>query len=167
METSIRGIELIKHFESLKLEAYVCSGGKTTIGYGTTVYGDSKIKVKLGDKITIERAEELLKIDLNTFEAYIDRYIKVELSQDQFDALVCAVYNLGPVVLNEETSTLARLLNQVEYLKAADQFKWWRKSSGKVLKGLIRRRLSERNLFIGCKTYIYPEFEEWMWNEYK
>lgn len=152
MKTGIRGIELIKHFEGLKLDVYTCSGGVKTIGYGTTVYGDTKQKVKLGDTITKERAEELLRLDLVKFEGYVNKKVNVQLSQDQFDALVSIYYNCGPANING--STLVRLLNQGDYPLAAAEFRNWRKSGGKVLKGLERRRKAEEKLFCGCVKYL-------------
>ena len=59
MHCSEIGIELIKHFEGLRLTAYVCIGGKPTIGYGSTYYEDGS-RVNLGDVITLQQANELL-----------------------------------------------------------------------------------------------------------
>ncbi len=141
MHTSQRGLDLIKSFEGLRLTAYRCPADIPTIGYGTTA------GVKMGDTITKERAEELLREDVKRFEGYIDRLVKVPLTQGQWDALSSFVYNLGPGAL--EKSTLLRLLNAGDYSGAAAQFDRWVYASGKKLSGLVKRRAAERALFEG------------------
>jgi len=141
MHTSQRGLDLIKSFEGLRLTAYRCPADIPTIGYGTTA------GVKMGDTITKERAEELLREDVKRFEGYIERLVKVPLTQGQWDALSSFVYNLGPGAL--EKSTLLRLLNAGDYSGAAAQFDRWVYASGKKLSGLVKRRAAERALFEG------------------
>jgi len=144
MQTSKRGIELIKSFEGLRLDAYPdpgTGGAPWTIGFGTTA------GVKPGQTITKERAEELLREDVKRFEGYVDRLVKVPLTQGQYDALVSFVYNLGPGAL--ERSTLLDQLNRGDYDSAAEQFGRWVKAGGKTLAGLVRRRAAERALFEG------------------
>ena len=104
MKTSYIGVSLIKQFEGLKLNAYLCSANVPTIGYGNTYYLNGT-KVKLGDKISQEQAEELLKDILKKFEAIVNRKLKVKVSQNQFDALVSHTYNTGG------SDTLFRLIN--------------------------------------------------------
>ncbi|MBK3797549.1 muraminidase [Pseudomonas sp. Choline-3u-10] len=139
MQTSQRGIDLIKSFEGLSLTAYKDVVGVVTIGYGTTS------GVKMGDKITKERAEELLRDDVKRFEGYVEQLVKVPLMQGQHDALVSFTYNLGPGAL--EKSTLLDQLNRGDYHSAAEQFGRWVKAGGKTLAGLVRRRAAERALF--------------------
>lgn len=139
MHTSQKGLDLIKSFEGLRLSAYKDVVGVVTIGYGTTS------GVKMGDTITKERAEELLREDVARFEAQVLRLVKVPLTQGQHDALVSFVYNLGAG--NLSNSTLLRLLNAGDYAGAAAQFDRWNKAGGKVLAGLVRRRAAERALF--------------------
>ena len=142
MHTSQKGLDLIKSFEGLRLSAYKDVVGVVTIGYGTTS------GVKMGDTITKERAEELLREDVKRFEGYVDRLVKVPLTQGMFDALVSFTYNLGPGAL--EKSTLLDQLNLGDYDGAAEQFDRWTKAGGKVLSGLVRRRAAERALFEGA-----------------
>ena len=139
MQTSQRGIDLIKSFEGLRLSAYRCPADIPTIGYGTTS------GVKIGDTITKERAEELLREDVRRFEDQVLRLVKVPLTQGQFDALTSFVYNLGAG--NLSNSTLLRLLNAGDYAGAAAQFERWNKAGDKTLAGLVRRRAAERALF--------------------
>ena len=100
MKISLEGLSLIKKFEGCKLEAYYCSGGVLTIGYGHTG------KVKETDVITQDEADRLLKGDILKFEQYVSDNVKVDLDQSQFDALVCWTYNLG--VGNLRSSTMLK-----------------------------------------------------------
>ena len=90
MNTSQKGIDLIKIFEGLRLTAYkpVSTEKYWTIGYGH--YGPDVFK---NMTITKERAEDLLKQDLKKFEAVVDKLSN--LTQNQFDALVSICYNIG------------------------------------------------------------------------
>lgn len=146
MQTSDKGIALIKQFEGCKLTAYQDSVGVWTIGYGWTqpVYGKP---IRAGMTIKQETAERLLKTGLVRYESDVSRLVKVGLTQGQFDALVSFTYNLGARSLS--TSTLLRRLNAGDYAGAADEFLRWNKAGGKVLNGLTRRREAERDLFLG------------------
>ena len=141
MRTSQRGMNLIKSFEGLRLQAYQDSVGVWTIGYGATR------GVKPGMSITKDQAERMLLNDVQRFEPEVERLVKVPLNSSQWDALICFTYNLGAA--NLESSTLLRLLNAGDYAGAADQFPRWNKAGGKVLPGLARRRAAERDLFLG------------------
>ena len=146
MQTSDKGIALIKQFEGCKLTAYQDSVGVWTIGYGWTKPVDGK-PIRAGMTIKQETAERLLKTGLVSYENDVSRLVKVDLTQGQFDALVSFTYNLGARSLS--TSTLLRKLNAGDYAGAADEFLHWNKAGGKVLNGLTRRREAERDLFLG------------------
>lgn len=143
--TSNVGINLISSFEDTKLKAYDDGVGVWTIGTGTTIYPNG-VKVKKGDTCTLEQAKTYFAHDLKRFEATVNKLVKVPLSQNQFDAVVSLVYNIGSG--NFESSTLLKKLNAKDYQGAADQFPRWNKGGGKVLRGLVRRRAAERALFI-------------------
>lgn len=145
MQTSDKGIALIKEFEGCKLTAYQDSVGVWTIGYGWTQPVDGK-PIRAGMTIKQETAERLLKTGLVSYEIDVSRLVKVSLTQGQFDALVSFTYNLGARSLS--TSTLLRKLNAGDYAGAADEFLRWNKAGGKVLNGLSRRREAERALFL-------------------
>lgn len=145
MQTSDKGISLIKQFEGCKLTAYQDSVGVWTIGYGWTLPVDGK-PIRAGMTIKQETAERLLKTGLVSYESDVSRLVKVGLTQGQFDALVSFTYNLGARSLS--TSTLLRKLNAGDYAGAADEFLRWNKGGGKVLNGLTRRREAERALFL-------------------
>ena len=145
MQTSDKGIALLKEFEGCKLTAYQDSVGVWTIGYGWTQPVDGK-PIRAGMTINQETAERLLKTGLVSYESDVYRLVKVGLTQGQFDALVSFTYNLGARSLS--TSTLLRKLNAGDYAGAADEFLRWNKAGGKVLNGLTRRREAERALFL-------------------
>jgi len=145
LNTSAEGIALIKKFEGCELEAYQCSAGVWTIGYGHTK------DVVEGMEITQEQAEQMLVDELHEYESYINKYVTVALSQNQFDALVSWVYNLGPA--NLKSSTMLKVLNDGKYEDVPYQMKRWNKAGGKVLDGLVRRREAEALLYQGREWY--------------
>lgn len=148
MKTSNQGKTLIKKYEGFKSSAYKCPAGIWTIGYGTTrIKGDP---VNPGLTISKEEAESLLEDDLIPFEKCLNDSVEVPISQNQFDALISFIYNLGCGTFKK--SSLLVKLNQGKYLEAANLFLQYDKAkvSGvlKSLKGLTERRNSERNLFL-------------------
>ena len=139
MKTSPKGIALIKEFEGLRLKAYKCPGGVWTIGYGHTV------GVKPGMVISEAQAEEYLKADLIAFERYLNG-LGLALNQNQFDALVSFIYNVGTG--NFYSSTLLRKVRaNPQDNSIMDEFLRWVYSKGRVLPGLQRRRLAEMKLY--------------------
>jgi lysozyme len=145
MKTSSRGLDLIKQFEGFEPKAYVCPAGVLTIGYGSTGK-----HVARGQTITRDEATALLAKDVVRFEKAVNK-LGVKLTQNQFDALVAFVYNVGEG--NFATSTLARRLKAGDMAGAAAQFAVWNKARVKgvltVLNGLTRRRAAEAALFAG------------------
>ncbi|VXA55274.1 Lysozyme [Acinetobacter proteolyticus] len=145
MKTSQVGIDLISSFEDTVLQAYDDGLGVWTIGIGTTIYPNG-VKVKKGDSCTLDQAKSYFAHDLKRFEASVNNLVKVPLSQNQFDALVSLVYNIGQTAFSK--STLLKKLNAKDYQGAADEFPKWNRGGGKVMNGLTRRRASERALFL-------------------
>ena len=141
----MEGLSLIKKFEGCELEAYKCSAGVWKIGYGHTK------GFTPNDSISQEEAEQMLVDELHEYESYVNEYVTVALSQNQFDALVSWVYNLGPA--NLKASTMLKVLNSGEYEDVPAQMKRWNKAGGKVLEGLIRRREAEACLFQGKEWF--------------
>ena len=141
MDISQEGLSLIKKFEGCELEAYRCAANVLTIGYGSTK------GVKEGDTITQEEADNLLLHEMNEYEGYINDMVEVNLEQNQFDAMVSWVFNLGPA--NLKASTLLKVLNSKDYDGVPMQIKRWNKAAGQVKQGLIRRREAEALLFEG------------------
>ena len=145
MSTSQNGINLISSFEGCELKAYLCPAKVWTIGFGTTVYPNG-VKVKKGDSCTLDQAKQFKAHDLKNFEKAVNNLVKVQLTQNQFDALVSFTYNIGAGAF--EKSTLLKKLNAGDYQGVADQFTVWNKGGGKVLQGLVNRRAKERELFL-------------------
>ncbi|WP_319205630.1 lysozyme [uncultured Ilyobacter sp.] len=139
------GYDLLKNSEGLKLEAYLCPAGKWTIGYGSTLYEDGS-KVKEGDSITKERAENLMINLLSKYEKDVKKLIKVQLDDNQFSALVDFTYNVGTG--NFRNSTLLRKINSGEMVGASKEFERWVYSNKVKLPGLIKRRKEEKALFL-------------------
>ena len=139
-------LNLIKEHEGLRLSAYKCTGRKWTIGCGHTA------NVKPYDVITIDEAEELLQKDIETAERAVNELVKVKLNQNQFDALVSFVFNIGRGSLKDGTgfisSTMLKFINAGHFPLAAGQFDRWVYSDGKITKGLVKRRAAEKALFL-------------------
>lgn len=154
--------QLIKQFEGLRLEAYLCAAGYPTIGWG-------HIKgVKLGDTINEAQAVTFLREDIANFESQLLKALNadaIEIKQCEFDALICFAFNLGST--NLVNSTLWHKLKAGDTAGASKQFTSWVyakrtvKLDGKSytinepLRGLCARRLSEQSLFDG-DLKIYP-----------
>ena len=136
---SIPSLELIKTFEGLRLEAYLCPANIWTIGYGHTK------TARKGMKITNAEAEELLTGDIAWVKSCVDTAVKTELNANQVAAVYSFIYNVGAGAFR--SSTLLRKLNQDDHTGATDEFKRWNKGGGKVLAGLTRRRAAEAKLF--------------------
>jgi lysozyme len=139
MQPSENAIQLVKANEGLRLEAYQDAAGIPTIGYGHTA------GVHMIQTITQEQADAFLEHDLAVAAAAVNQLVKVPLTQNQFDALVSFVFNLGEGHL--ACSTLLKWLNSGHYQDAAKQFDAWCMACGKVFQGLVKRRAAERALF--------------------
>ncbi len=139
MNISEAGFNLIRKFEGCRLLAYDDSVAIHTIGYGHT------LGVCRGDTCTQEQAEQWLKEDARHAENCVNHSVSVALTQNEFDALVSFVFNLGCGALTG--STLLRKLNDGDPNGAGDQFGRWNKTGGIVLAGLMARRKAEADLF--------------------
>jgi lysozyme len=135
------GIELIKRHEGLRLAAYLCPANVWTIGYGHT--GD----VKPEHRITEHQADVLLAYDLERFEQCVSRVTdRVDLTENQFSALVSFAFNVGVEAFNR--STLRKFVLGCDWEGAAREFDKWVHAGGRVLPGLVKRRADERALFL-------------------
>ena len=138
------GLDLIKAYEKLKLVAYYATPDEKARGICTIGWGHIK-GVKPGDVCTEEEAKAYLVEDCAEAEQAVYGLVRVPLNQNQYDALVSLVFNIGSG--NFASSTLLRKLNQEDYAGAAAEFPRWNKQSGKVLNGLTKRRAIEQALF--------------------
>lgn len=134
------GLALIKNFEGCRLQSYQDSAGVWTIGWGHT-------GPEVGPNMTITQAQAdaYLAGDLAKFEACVGDMVEVNLTPNQFAALVSFAYNLGCGALHG--STLLRKVNAEDFAGAQQQFGNWVYAGGQVLEGLVRRRAAEAALF--------------------
>lgn len=140
MKTSDNGIDFLKEVESVKLKAYLDTGGVWTNGVGHT--GPD---VHEGQVVDEAQVDAWLKEDVLEAEDAVNRGVKVSLSQNQFDALVSFTFNVGvSAFLN---STLLRKLNASDYEGAKNELSRWVRDNGKIVKGLVNRRLKEQKLY--------------------
>ena len=139
-------IRLICRWEGFRPEPYLCAAQVPTIGYGTTVYPDGS-KVSMQDpEITEAQAKQFLKAHIaKNIEPTLTREVGDIVNQNQYDALVSFIYNVG--MANFRKSTLLTHLKARDFRRAAEEFPRWTKAGGKVLAGLIARRKDERELF--------------------
>jgi len=141
-----RGLALVKQYESLRLEAYLCPAGIPTVGYGHTHL------VKLGGRCTEAEADAMLAQDIAACESVLDYQVTVPLTESMRDALLSLVYNLGGG--NFRISTLRRRLNAQDYAGCPAEFRRWNKARNPetgwlvALDGLTARREAEAELFM-------------------
>jgi lysozyme len=158
MKISKAGIDLIKHFEGVRLKPYKCPAQLWTIGVGHVMYPDQArlsaegrryfpLKPEHKRSFTEAEVNELLRNDLYRFESGVERLCGGSLPQHQFDALVSFAFNLGLGTL--QRSTLRMKLTRGDIKGAADQFLRFCMAGGKILPGLQRRRVAERAMFLG------------------
>jgi lysozyme len=146
MKTGERGLKLIKEFEGCKLKAYQCPAGVWTIGIGSTHYGDGTPVTKNRTLPNEGAAIALLAATIGQYEKAVNA-TGVELTQNEFDALVSLTYNIGAG--NLASSTLVKMLKAGDSkAEIAKQFLRWDKAGGKPLAGLTRRRNAEAELFL-------------------
>ncbi len=145
LTVSNEGLALIKKYEGYKTTPYRCPAGLYTVGYGHVIGNGLQLPDEWNRTFSLGEIDELLRTDLARFERGVLRYCTVYLTQSQFDSLVSFSFNLGLGVL--QRSTLRQKLNRGDYAVASKEFLRYTRAGGKVLKGLVRRRTEEYNLF--------------------
>jgi len=159
-------LDLIKAFESLFLEAYKCSAGIWTIGYGTTstkAGGHDDGTIYQGMTITEDEADEYLRQDLEYFSKVVGKLVTNDVNDDQFGSLVSFAFNCGEG--NLSSSTLLKRVNSGDFDEVPDQFLRWNKARNEsgdlvVLNGLTRRRASESRLWDGNPSAYIASVDE-------
>ncbi len=146
MKLDENGYKLIQDFEGLSLVPYLCSAKVATIGYGNTFYPSGK-KVTMQDApISLATAKWMLKETADKFAADVDKMIKANLNQNQFNAIVSIAYNIGLAGLAK--SSLLRKVNANPIdATIRNSFLVWNKAGGKINNGLTKRRTKESNLY--------------------
>jgi lysozyme len=157
VKTSLQGRSLIIRGEGFRGDAYLCSAGVPTIGFGSIRYQD-RDPVCLGDTISRDDAEKLLTHYIATqIDPMVPRLIPRPLTQPQWDAFASFLYNFG--YEKTRSYSLTKVIadgpadNTLEALKAweAKVIHWWpvyRMAGGKPLLGLYRRRVAELLTFL-------------------
>lgn len=149
LDLSKAGLDLIADFEGFRADLYNDAAGHATIGYGHLVHKGPITQADrngpFGKGITQEQGRDLLKKDAAQAVAAVRKAVTVDLSQNQFDALVSFTFNVGAGALNG--STLLKKLNARDFAGAANEFGKWVKAGGKELAGLVRRRKAEADMF--------------------
>jgi lysozyme len=146
MKISEKGLRMIENFEGCLLKASNTLDNVWTIGYGQTGYYYGK-RIRKGMTTTRTAAHKWLRDhSISVYENAVNRRVKVNLNQNQFDALVSFVYNIGVGAFSK--STVLKRLNIGDYAGAAEAFEMWVHCNGKTLPGLVRRREEEKELFL-------------------
>ena len=145
MRTNEAGLDLIKHYEGKRLKSYLCPANHWTVGYGAIRYFDGE-PVPPNVTITEQEADDLLRRDLIDTEDFVSRLVRVPLTEHQFSAPVSLVFNIGAG--NFQRSQIRQRVNRKDYDGAASIWWQWRRGGGRILPGLVKRRESERQLWM-------------------
>ena len=146
MKLDDSGYKLIQGFEGLSLVPYLCSAKVATIGYGNIFYPSGK-KVTMQDApISLPTARWMFKEIADRFAVDVDKLIKANINQNQFNAIASLAYNIGIAGLAK--STLLKKVNiNPSDPTIATEFAKWNKAGGKVVNGLTKRRAIEAKLY--------------------
>jgi len=152
MQITQAAVDLIKEFEGLELTAYRDPVGILTIGYGTTSRAGIGVTVREGMVITKTQAEEFLVRALEKFASELTPLFTRTPDDNQFGAMLSLAYNIGSGAFAR--STCLKRFNAGDSEGAAQALTWFNKAGGKVLRGLVRRREAERDLFLGPPSLV-------------
>lgn len=150
MKTSQEGLETIKKHEGVKMVVYADPIGLPTGGVGHLLSEDERKRMPIGTPLTEEQVDTWLREDVKEAEEAVNRFVRVELTQGQFDALVSFTFNVGAGAL--QRSQLLRLINAGKAAEAAREFSRWIYAGGKIFNGLRNRRKDEAALFTRVTT---------------
>ncbi len=158
-QMSDQGMALLMAIESFRGKPYDDQTGAeisswvkgATIGYGHLIsqseWDQSGDLYRNG--ISEDQAKALLRKDLKPFVDSVNSKVTATVSQNQFDALVMFIFNIGPG--NFGSSSVLKLVNdpvaQTHYPNLESAWKAWNKSQGKVMQGLVNRRNAEWNIY--------------------
>ena len=143
-----QALAIIREFEGFREQAYVDTDGTPVIGYGLSKVDGRK--VRLGDTISVAKADAVLSQQVLDLQEQIKSMVAVEINSNQLSALSSFAFNVG--IYGLESSTLLKKLNAGDYSGAANEFTRWNKATIRgqkvVLAGLTRRREAEKQLFL-------------------
>jgi len=141
LELSDDGAAFIARFEGFRSRKYTCSAGFPTIGFGHVIQPGETF-----ERVTTQQALALLKADAQREADAVRRALTVPLLPHQADALISLAYNCGGRAIAR--STLLARLNAGLITDAAEEFLKWNKIGRAESRGLTRRRIAERRLFL-------------------
>jgi lysozyme len=151
MRLTESGIELIKSFEGFRSEAYRDPAGVWTIGYGhTSAAGEPRVAE--GMTVSRSEADAILRRDAANFSRQLNRALRVQLTDEQFSALVSFTYNVGPE--NLRRSSVLEAVNKSDFASVPRRLSLWTKAGGRVLPGLVKRRAAEAAMFVGGNDQV-------------
>ena len=142
MKPSQKAVDLIKQFEGFRANAYLCPANVPTIGYGSTSWGNGQ-KVKMGEIVSMSTAEKLLLVDLEKRSKALQG---LNLNQNQFDALLSFIYNVG-IGAFKRSRLLSKIRQNPEDVTIRHEFMRWINKGSSFERGLTRRRDAEANLY--------------------
>lgn len=142
MKPSQKAVDLIKTFEGFRANAYLCPANVPTIGYGATSWGNGQ-RVKMGEVISMATAEKLLMVDLEKRAKALEG---LNLNQNQFDALLSFIYNVG-IGAFKRSRLLSKIRQNPEDVTIRHEFMRWINKGSSFERGLTRRRDAEANLY--------------------
>jgi len=140
------GLAIIKRYEGWSSKVYLCPASRYTIGWGSTWDIKGNPVTANHPDIDEEQGTALLRREITHVEKAINKLITAELTPNMFSAIASWVFNCGTGAM--QRSTLRMKLNRGRYEEAADEFPKWCRAGGRKLKGLVRRRESEKQLFL-------------------
>ncbi|WP_299945386.1 lysozyme [uncultured Ruegeria sp.] len=146
MRINDAGLDLIKRFEGFEPKAYRDPVGVWTIGYGTTSRAGIGVTVSPGMEVSEEQASQYLMAALDKFGEQILPGFQRKPNENQYAAMLSLAYNIGPGAFRK--STCLKRFNKGDDEGSAQALQWFNKAGGKVLRGLVRRRQAESELFL-------------------
>lgn len=146
MRFSANGLQLLKNLEGFRGKPYKCAAGRDTVGYGTVIT-PAEVAKYTAVPISREEAEKLALQKVNEILFVMKKVIRVQLTQNQIDATVCFIYNIG--VNAFKSSTFLRKLNDHNFQGTAlEMSRWVHDDHGNVIDGLVARHQKEKDLFL-------------------
>lgn len=141
LSLSVSGLSMIQQHEGLSYGVYL-----DPVGIPTVCWGHMDKRLKVGSHYSRKDCERYLLEDSRSAQAAVNELVKVPLTQNQYDALVSLVFNIGRGSFAR--SSLLKKLNAGDMTGAAQEFPRWVYAKGKKLPGLITRRNDEMELFL-------------------
>ncbi len=143
MHNRNKAIALIKKYEGFRANAYRLAGET----YYTIGYGESNASINKNSKTTEAEASVFISRRLEELTKSLSKIVKVDLNENQYNALLSFIYNIGITAFTQ--STILKRINSSEFDLASKEFdRWVKGADGKPISGLVIRRKEEKQLFI-------------------